>query len=139
MPREQETTALKQEPALIRQTQTIVGDPVWYKDAIIYEVHVRSFYDSVDDGMGDFPGLTQKLDYIQDLGVNTIWILPFCPSPWKDDGYDIADYTSVHPAYGTLRDFEVFLRHAHRRGLRVITELVLNHCSDQHLRFLSSR
>ena len=139
MPREQEPTALKQEPALIRQTKTIVGDPLWYKDAIIYEVHVRSFYDSVDDGMGDFPGLTQKLDYIQDLGVTTIWILPFCPSPWKDDGYDIADYTSVHPAYGTLRDFEAFLQQAHRRRLRVITELVLNHSSDQHVWFQRSR
>ena len=139
MPREQETTALKQEPALIRQTQTMVGDPVWYKDAIIYEVHVRSFYDSVHDGMGDFPGLTEKLDYIQDLGVTTIWILPFCPSPWKDDGYDISDYTSVHPAYGSLRDFEAFLHQAHRRRLRVISELVLNHSSDQHAWFQRSR
>src|SRR5947208_727828 len=139
MPREQETTALNQEPALIRQTQTMVGDPVWYKDAIIYEVHVRSFYDSVDDGMGDFPGLTEKLDYIQDLGVTTIWILPFCPSPWKDDGYDISDYTSVHPAYGSLRDFEAFLHQAHRRRLRVISELVLNHSSDQHAWFQRSR
>ena len=139
MPREQETTALKQEPIPTRHTQTVVGDPLWYKDAIIYEVHVRSFYDSVDDGMGDFPGLTQKLGYIQDLGVTTIWVLPFCPSPWKDDGYDIADYTSVHPAYGTLRDFEGFLRQAHRRGLRVITELVLNHSSDQHVWFQRSR
>ena len=139
MPREQETTALKQEPIPTRHTQTVVGDSLWYKDAIIYEVHVRSFYDSVDDGMGDFPGLTQKLGYIQDLGVTTIWVLPFCPSPWKDDGYDIADYTSVHPAYGTLRDFEGFLRQAHRRGLRVITELVLNHSSDQHVWFQRSR
>jgi len=139
MPREQETTALKPEPTLTRPTQTVVGDPFWYKDAIIYEVHVRSFYDSVDDGMGDFPGLTQKLDYIQDLGVTAIWILPFCPSPWKDDGYDIADYTSVHPSYGTLREFETFLRQAHRRGLRVITELVLNHSSDQHVWFQRSR
>ena len=139
MPREHETTALKQEPTPTRHVRTVVGDPLWYKDAIIYEVHVRSFYDSVDDGMGDFPGLTQKLDYIQDLGVTAIWVLPFCPSPWKDDGYDIADYTSVHPAYGTLRDFETFLREAHRRGLRVITELVLNHSSDQHVWFQRSR
>ncbi|HEX6467363.1 MAG TPA: maltose alpha-D-glucosyltransferase, partial [Terriglobales bacterium] len=124
------------------QDELIAGfenDPLWYKDAIIYEVHVRSFYDSVDDGMGDFPGLTQKLDYIQDFGVTAIWILPFCPSPWKDDGYDIASYTDVHPAYGTLKDFENFLREAHRRGIRVITELVLNHTSDQHEWFQKSR
>jgi maltose alpha-D-glucosyltransferase/alpha-amylase len=139
MPRELETTALKSEPSVKRETSTFISDPLWYKDAIIYEVHVRSFYDSVDDGMGDFPGLTQKLDYIQELGVTAIWILPFCPSPWKDDGYDISDYTDVHPAYGTLRDFEVFLRDAHRRGLRVITELVLNHTSDQHAWFQRSR
>src|SRR5690349_1146429 len=115
------------------------SDPLWYKDAIIYEVHVRSFYDSVDDGMGDFPGLTQKLDYIQDLGVTVVWLLPFCPSPWRDDGYDIADYTAVHPIYGSLKDFENFLREAHRRGIRVITELVLNHTSDQHEWFQKSR
>ena len=139
VPRELEITALKTEPASKRETATLVNDPLWYKDAIIYEVHVRSFYDSVDDGMGDFPGLTKKLDYLQDLGVTTIWVLPFCPSPWKDDGYDIADYTDVHPAYGTLRDFENFLREAHRRGLRVITELVLNHTSDQHQWFQRSR
>ena len=111
----------------------------WYKDAIIYEVHVRAFYDSVTDGMGDFGGLTQKLDYIQDLGVTAVWLLPFCPSPWRDDGYDISDYTDVHPAYGTLRDFQKFLREAHRRGLKVITELVLNHSSDQHVWFQRSR
>jgi maltose alpha-D-glucosyltransferase / alpha-amylase len=115
------------------------SDPLWYKDAIIYEVHVRSFYDSVDDGMGDFPGLTQRLDYIQDLGVTVVWILPICPSPWKDDGYDISDYTAVHPTYGSLKDFENFLREAHRRGIRVITELVLNHTSDQHEWFQKSR
>ena len=136
---ELETAALKTEPSPKRETAVLVNDPLWYKDAIIYEVHVRSFYDSVDDGMGDFPGLTKKLDYIQDLGVTTIWVLPFCPSPWKDDGYDISDYTDVHPAYGTLRDFEVFLREAHRRDLRVITELVLNHTSDQHQWFQRSR
>src|SRR5215470_11783072 len=115
------------------------SDPLWYKDAIVYEVHVRSFYDSVDDGMGDFPGLTQKLDYLQDLGVTAVWLLPFCPSPWRDDGYDISDLTNVHPAYGTLRDFQNFLREAHGRGLRVITELVLNHTSDQHVWFQRSR
>ena len=111
----------------------------WYKDAIIYEVHVRAFFDSVTDGMGDFGGLYQKLDYLQDLGVTAIWLLPFCPSPWRDDGYDISDYTDVHPAYGTLKDFQKFLREAHRRGLKVITELVLNHSSDQHVWFQRSR
>src|ERR1700682_3251182 len=114
-------------------------DPLWYKDAVIYEVHVRAFHDSQEDGAGDFPGLTQKLDYLQDLGVTAIWLLPFFPSPWRDDGYDISDYTDVHPAYGTLRDFQVFLREAHRRGLRVITEVVVNHTSDQHPWFQRSR
>ncbi|MBZ5618875.1 MAG: maltose alpha-D-glucosyltransferase [Acidobacteriia bacterium] len=114
-------------------------DPLWYKDAIIYEVHVRAFSDGSGDGMGDFAGLTQKLDYLQDLGVTAIWVLPFCPSPWRDDGYDISDYAGVHPAYGTLRDFQDFLREAHTRGLRVITELVLNHTSDQHVWFQRSR
>jgi maltose alpha-D-glucosyltransferase/alpha-amylase len=115
------------------------ANPTWYKDAIIYEVHVRAFYDSVTDGIGDFGGLTEKLDYLQDLGVTAIWLLPFCPSPLKDDGYDIADYDDVHPSYGTLRDFEKFLREAHRRGIRVITELVVNHTSDQHVWFQRSR
>ncbi len=115
------------------------GDPLWYKDAIIYELHVRAFFDSDGDGVGDFPGLTEKLDYLQDLGVTAIWLLPFYPSPLKDDGYDIADYADVQPDYGTLRDFQVFLREAHRRGLRVITELVINHTSDQHPWFQQSR
>jgi maltose alpha-D-glucosyltransferase/alpha-amylase len=114
-------------------------DPLWYKDAIIYEVHVRSFCDGEDDGMGDFQGLTKKLDYLQDLGVTCIWLLPFFPSPWRDDGYDISDYTEVHPAYGTLREFQAFLKQAHRRGLHVITEVVLNHTSDQHPWFERSR
>jgi maltose alpha-D-glucosyltransferase / alpha-amylase len=114
-------------------------DPLWYKDAIIYELHVRAFYDSSADGMGDFRGLAQKLDYLQDLGVTAIWLLPFSPSPWRDDGYDIADYTGVHPAYGTIRDFQMFLKEAHRRGLRVITEVVMNHTSDQHPWFQRSR
>src|SRR5438034_7230855 len=92
-------------------------DPHWYKDAIIYELHVRAFYDSGTDGMGDFRGLTEKLDYLKDLGVTAIWVLPFSPSPWRDDGYDVSDYTNVHAAYGTLRDFYVFLRDAHRRGI----------------------
>ena len=115
------------------------SNPTWYKDAIIYEVHVRAFYDSVTDGIGDFGGLTERLDYLEDLGVTAIWLLPFCPSPLKDDGYDIADYDDVHPSYGTLRDFEKFLREAHRRGIRVITELVVNHTSDQHVWFQRSR
>jgi maltose alpha-D-glucosyltransferase/alpha-amylase len=100
---------------------------------------VRAFADGLGDGMGDFAGLTRKLDYLQDLGVTAIWVLPFCPSPWRDDGYDISDYNNVHPAYGTLRDFQTFLREAHSRGLRVITELVLNHTSDQHVWFQRSR
>ena len=114
-------------------------DPHWFKDAIVYELHVRAFCDSNADGMGDFAGLTEKLDYLQDLGVTALWVLPFYPSPWKDDGYDISDYTAVHPAYGTLREFRHFLREAHQRGLRVITELVLNHTSDQHPWFQRSR
>src|SRR3982751_2750039 len=89
-------------------------DPFWYKKAIIYELHVKSFFDSDNDGIGDFPGLTQKLDYLQDLGINCLWLLPFYPSPLRDDGYDIADYHGVHPAYGTLRDFRHFIREAHR-------------------------
>ena len=112
---------------------------LWFKDAIIYELHVRAFCDSTGDGVGDFQGLTQKLDYLQDLGVTAIWLLPFYPSPWRDDGYDIADYCSVHPAYGNLRDFQAFLNAAHTRGLRVITELVLNHTSDQCAWFQRSR
>ena len=108
------------------------ADALWYKDAILYELHVRAFYDSNGDGMGDFRGLAEKLDYLQDLGVTAIWLLPFYPSPWKDDGYDIADYTTVHPAYGTLRDVRQFVREARRRGLRVIPELVCNHISHHH-------
>lgn len=114
-------------------------DPLWYKSAIIYELHVRAFYDSAGDGVGDFRGLTEKLDYLQDLGVTAIWILPFYPSPLRDDGYDIADYTGVNPAYGTLRDFRRFVNEAHRRDLRVITELVLNHTSDRHPWFQRAR
>jgi maltose alpha-D-glucosyltransferase/alpha-amylase len=114
-------------------------DPLWYKDAIVYELHVRAFFDSNDDGIGDFAGLTQKLSYLQDLGITAIWLLPFYPSPLKDDGYDIADYMNVHPSYGTLHDFKTFLREAHRRGIRVISELVLNHTSDQHAWFQRAR
>ena len=115
------------------------GDPLWYKDAVIYEVHVRAFFDSDNDGQGDFRGLTSKLQFIQDLGVNTIWLLPFYPSPGRDDGYDIADYHNIHPQYGTREDFRNFVQEAHRRGLRVITELVVNHTSDQHPWFQASR
>jgi maltose alpha-D-glucosyltransferase/alpha-amylase len=114
-------------------------DTGWYKDAVIYELHVRAFYDSDGDGIGDLAGLAEKLDYLQDLGVTAIWLLPFYPSPLKDDGYDIADYVDIHPSYGTLRDMEVVLREAHRRGLRVITELVLNHTSDRHPWFQRAR
>ena len=114
-------------------------DPLWYKDAIIYELHVRAFFDSSSDGMGDFRGLTQRLDYLQDLGITAVWLLPFYPSPWRDDGYDIADYAEIHPAYGTMRDFKEFLREAHRRDIRVITELVINHTSDQHPWFQRAR
>jgi maltose alpha-D-glucosyltransferase/alpha-amylase len=114
-------------------------DPLWYKDAILYEVHVRAFHDSSATGMGDFRGLTQKLDYLEDLGVTAVWVLPFYPSPWRDDGYDIADYTSVHPSYGDLRDFREFLNAAHRRGIRVVTELVINHTSDRHAWFQRAR
>jgi maltose alpha-D-glucosyltransferase / alpha-amylase len=115
------------------------SDPLWYKDAIIYELHVRAFRDSKGDGTGDFVGLTERLDYLQDLGVTAIWILPFYPSPLLDDGYDIADFTNVNPDYGTLRDVRTFIREAHRRGLRVITELVCNHTSDQHPWFQRAR
>ncbi|MGH7906972.1 MAG: maltose alpha-D-glucosyltransferase, partial [Candidatus Binataceae bacterium] len=114
-------------------------DALWYKDAIFYELRVRSFYDSNGDGIGDFKGLTQKLDYLQALGVTALWLLPFYPSPLRDDGYDISDYTDVHPDCGTLHDFRIFLREAHRRGLRVITELVINHTSDQHPWFQRAR
>ena len=112
---------------------------LWYKDAIIYQVHVRTFHDGNGDGIGDFQGLQGKLDYLQDLGINTIWLMPFFPSPLRDDGYDIADYHTVHPSYGTLDDFEKFLASAHERGIRVIIEMVSNHTSDQHPWFQESR
>jgi maltose alpha-D-glucosyltransferase / alpha-amylase len=114
-------------------------DPEWYRDAVIYQLHVKSFFDSNNDGIGDFAGLLQKLDYIVELGVNVVWLLPFYPSPLLDDGYDISDYRGVHPAYGTLRDAKRFIREAHERGLRVITELVINHTSDQHPWFQRAR
>jgi len=112
---------------------------LWYKDAVIYQLHVKAFFDSNGDGVGDFRGLTSKLDYIQELGVNAVWLLPFYPSPLKDDGYDIADYRNVHPRYGTREDFKAFLDEAHKRGLKVITELVINHTSDQHPWFQAAR
>ena len=111
----------------------------WYQDAVIYQLHVRAFQDSDDDGIGDFRGLTQRLDYLQELGVTAVWLLPFYPSPLRDDGYDIADYTAIHPSYGTMRDFTRFLDAAHDRGLKVITELVINHTSDQHRWFQRAR
>ncbi|MEB3244795.1 MAG: maltose alpha-D-glucosyltransferase [Vampirovibrionales bacterium] len=114
-------------------------EPLWYKDAVIYQLHIKAFFDSNNDGYGDFPGLIQKLDYIKDLGVDCIWLLPFYPSPLKDDGYDIADYTNIHPRYGTRKHFKQFLAEAHRRNLKVITELVVNHTSDQHPWFQAAR
>src|SRR5215813_12362251 len=114
-------------------------EPYWYKDAVFYELRVGAFADSNADGAGDFPGLTQHLDYLHDLGVNTLWLLPFYPSPGKDDGYDIADYRRINSDFGTLRDFKRFMMEAHRRDLRVITELVINHTSDQHPWFKRAR
>ena len=115
------------------------SDELWYKDAIIYQLHVKAFADSNNDGVGDFAGLTDKLDYLQDLGVTTLWLLPFYPSPGRDDGYDIADYGSINPDFGTMKDFKRFIQEAKRRGLRVITELVVNHTSDQHHWFKRAR
>jgi len=115
------------------------SDPYWYRDAIIYQLHIKSFFDANNDGIGDFEGAIQKLDYIKDLGVTAIWLLPFYPSPLRDDGYDIADYRGINPAYGTMRDFRRFVREAHERELRVITELVINHTSDQHPWFQRAR
>ena len=115
------------------------ADPLWYKDAIIYELHVRAFKDSNGDGLGDFPGLIQKMDYLQGLGVTCLWLLPFFPSPLKDDGYDISDYLNVHPMYGTIEDFQAVLAAAHERDLQVMIELVVNHTSDQHPWFQAAR
>ena len=114
-------------------------EPHWYKDAVIYQTHVKAFHDANGDGIGDFEGLIAKLDYIRDLGVSVIWLLPFYPSPLRADGYDIADYRTVHPSYGTLKDARRLIHEAHRRGLRVITELVINHTSDQHPWFQRAR
>jgi maltose alpha-D-glucosyltransferase / alpha-amylase len=115
------------------------ADPLWYKDAVIYQLHVKSFFDSNDDGIGDFAGLLEKLDYIADLGVTAVWLLPFYPSPRRDDGYDIAEYRDVSPDYGTMEDARRFIEEAHRRGLRVITELVINHTSADHPWFQAAR
>ena len=122
-------------PAPLEPTE----DPSWFKDAIIYQLHLKSFFDANNDGVGDFPGLMAKLDYVKELGVTAIWMLPFYPSPRRDDGYDIADYTGVHEDYGTIDDFRHFVTAAHERGLRVITELVINHTSDQHPWFQAAR
>ena len=116
-----------------------MSDDLWYKDAVFYELHVKAYSDANGDGMGDFPGLMTRLDHLKDLGVDCLWLLPMYPSPFRDDGYDIADYCAVHPQYGTLDDFRAFLAAAHERGLKVITELVLNHTSDQHPWFKEAR
>ncbi|TVR05786.1 MAG: alpha-amylase, partial [Spirochaetaceae bacterium] len=122
-----------------RTVSVMAEDPLWYKDAVIYELHIKSFFDSNNDGIGDIPGVIQKLDYLQELGVSAIWLLPFYPSPLLDDGYDIADYYNINAHYGTLSDFRRLLREAHRRGIRIITELVINHTSDQHKWFQRAR
>ncbi|AMM25729.1 maltose alpha-D-glucosyltransferase [Variovorax sp. PAMC 28711] len=128
-------------PALALQTPDIdsTDDAQWYRDAVIYQLNVKAFFDTNEDGMGDFKGVTAKLDYVKDLGVNTIWLMPFYPSPLRDDGYDISGYEDVHPQYGTLADFKEMLDEAHKRGLRVITELVINHTSDEHPWFQAAR
>ena len=115
------------------------NDPLWYRDAVIYQLNVKAFFDSNDDGVGDFKGVTAKLDYVKELGVNTLWLMPFYPSPLRDDGYDIAEYENVHPQYGTLDDFREMLAQAHKRGLRVVTELVINHTSSDHPWFQAAR
>ncbi|MDO9079316.1 MAG: alpha-amylase family glycosyl hydrolase, partial [Desulfuromonadales bacterium] len=122
-----------------RDDSLLEDNPFWYRDAIIYQVHVKAFADADANGIGDFRGLMSKLDYLQELGVTALWLLPFYPSPQRDDGYDIADYYNVNPLYSTLSDFKKLLRAAHGRGLRIITELVLNHTSDQHPWFQRAR
>ena len=128
-------------PTAAAQTPAVApaGDALWYRDAVIYQLNVKAFFDSNGDGIGDFRGLSSKLDYVRDLGVNTIWLLPFYPSPLKDDGYDVSDYHNIHPQYGTRQDFRQLVREVHRRGLRIITELVVNHTSDQHPWFQAAR
>ncbi len=126
-------------PARRAGTAGLSPEPLWYKDAVIYQVHVRAFFDSNGDGIGDFRGLTEKLDYLAELGITAVWLMPFYPSPGRDDGYDIADYVGVNPDYGTIADVRRFIREAHRRGIRVIAELVCNHTSDQHPWFQRAR
>jgi maltose alpha-D-glucosyltransferase/alpha-amylase len=121
------------------KSRSSTSDPLWYKDAVIYELPVKSFYDGNGDGIGDFAGLLQKLDYLQELGVTCLWLLPFFPSPMRDDGYDISDYRSIDPRYGTLDEFKAFLEAAHGRGMQVMIELVINHTSDQHPWFQAAR
>ena len=111
----------------------------WYKDAVFYEIHVKAFFDADGNGIGDFAGLTAKLDYVRELGVDCLWILPMYPSPLRDDGYDIADFYGIHASYGNVEDFQKFLDAAHERGLRVIADLVMNHTSDQHPWFQAAR
>src|SRR5262245_29404155 len=118
-------------PEIAVATQT-ADDGLWFKDAIVYQLHVKAFRDSNGDGVGDFAGLTEKLDYLRDLGITTLWLLPFYPSPGRDDGYDISDYGDINPAFGSMRDFRRFMAEAKRRDLRDITELVVNHSFDQH-------
>src|SRR5579863_9061231 len=122
-----------------RRAVELPSDPYWFRDAVIYQLHVKSFFDSNNDGVGDFPGLIKRLDYLAEVGINAVWLLPFYPSPRRDDGYDISDYRGVHPEYGTVRDVRTFIREAHARGIRVITELVINHTSDQHPWFQRAR
>src|ERR1700760_4318056 len=119
--------------------EALAPNPHWNKEAIIYEIHLRAFADSNDDGIGDFNGLVDRLDYLADLGVTALWLLPFYPSPLRDGGYDISDYFGIHPNYGTLDDFKRFLDAAHARGMRVITELVINHTSSDHAWFQRAR
>ena len=139
------TSILTEDSRTAAGQETLPAGPIdrgradWYKDAIIYQLHVKAFQDSNDDGLGDFRGLMQRLDYIQALGVTAVWLLPFYPSPLRDDGYDISDYRSINPSYGSMKDFRAFLQEAHRRGLRVITELVINHTSDAHPWFQKAR
>jgi maltose alpha-D-glucosyltransferase/alpha-amylase len=123
----------------IKSDHGLADDELWFKDAVIYQLHVKTFFDSNNDGIGDFAGLAEKLDYLRDLGVTALWLLPFYPSPGRDDGYDIADYRRVNPEFGSMKDFRRFMQEAKRRHLRVLSELVINHTSDQHPWFKRAR